>query len=486
MAAADPAMVIAARLQAMQAQDAAAYGHYVDMKNLLVAQGIFPAEVGGAADLFLFGNGNILLHPRLAAETTFEEVKDIIDGYNRAHRGFGQSITMTMSTFVQTLIHHYRLLRAYGDPMVLAALRADLPNITGAQIDETREHLRTMTMLKKEPRGEVPEMEIKEKFRHFLVAFQNFLSKIVGAHGIPLTYLLVPQVIDIGNPDHVQWARVPLVGAAYNRDNAVFYQILTSIVMKTKYKVLLLASRHGQDGRKIWLQISKTELGEGNMFQTLATLKLALSAVYTGKNANLSFVTFYTDSKMYYDALAEFGERTLDFFKIEHAWSHIDIDNPRVLSLFAAEKCKHTVYEDFMDALHVHVVASGIETRASDTKLGDRKVAALGAGRPLMIEGVDCSEYVKPSGRIHVPGVTWKKHSKEFQAAVIEHNAAKKKRGAEGAERPDKRQRQSRDREVKELKAKLAKYEGDDKTGGDADGDKGSNTGGLIASARGQ
>jgi len=87
----------------------------------------------------------------------------------------------------------------------------------------------------------------------------------------------------------------------------------------------------------------------------------------------------------------------LDYFRIEHAWKHIDI-----------------------------------ETRASDTKLGDRKVAALDADRPLMIEGVDCSEYVKPHGRIHIPTAAWKKQTKESRDAVMEmeHNA--QKRGDEG------------------------------------------------------
>ncbi|EJK50764.1 hypothetical protein THAOC_30139, partial [Thalassiosira oceanica] len=119
-------------------------------------------------------------------------------------------------------------------------------------------------------------------------------SKIVGAYGIPMTYLTVPAVIDptsaTANADHVRWAQVPLVGATYNRDNRHFFQILTPIVAKTKNKMLLVGvSAVRGDGRRLWLKIIATECGAGSNYQTLSVRRKALELIYTGKNVNLAF-----------------------------------------------------------------------------------------------------------------------------------------------------------------------------------------------------
>ena len=191
-----------------------------------------------------------------------------------------------------------RLLRAHGDPMDLATLRADLPNLDRARIILARDDLRRMKELSSQSAGDAPTMTVgPTEFRVFLVAFTNHLSKIVGAYGIPMTYITVPATIDPANLDHVRWAQVPLVGAPYDRDNARFFQILTPLVTATKYKALLLggsASARG-DGRQLWLKIWATECGAGCTYQTLSMLRKALELVYTGKNANLKFTDFYTN-----------------------------------------------------------------------------------------------------------------------------------------------------------------------------------------------
>ena len=111
------------------------------------------------------------------------------------------------------------------------------------------------------------------KFRVFLVAFTNHLSKIVGAYSIPMTYLTVPAVIDPANADHVRWAQVPLVGTTFDRDNNRFFQILAPIVAETKYSVLLVGgSAIRKNGRRLWLKIMATECGTGSNYQTLPAL----------------------------------------------------------------------------------------------------------------------------------------------------------------------------------------------------------------------
>lgn len=53
--------VIAARLQAMQANDMSGHGHYVAMKNTLVMHGVFPADVWGRTRITKteLGDGNM-------------------------------------------------------------------------------------------------------------------------------------------------------------------------------------------------------------------------------------------------------------------------------------------------------------------------------------------------------------------------------------------------------------------------------------------
>ena len=486
--------VVAATIQAMVNQDPAGHQHFQDLRAKLVSLCMFPATASGPADVFLLQHGSVLRDPALAASMTFKDVVDVVEAHNKANREFGQGITMAMSIYVQALVHHYRLLRASGDPMDLATLRADLPNLNRARILLCENDLRRMKELSSQSAGDAPTMTVgPTEFRVFLVAFTNHLSKIVGAYGIPMTYITVPATIDPANLDHVKWAQVPLVGAPYNRDNARFFQILTPLVTATKYKALLLggsASARG-DGRRLWLKIWATECGAGCTYQTLSMLRKALELVYTGKNANLKFTDFYTRLKIYWDAEEEIGSRILDQRKVDHVWDHLDLSgNVKLTSLIAAEVARyHDQFDNFMNASNVHIVTSGIESLAGATALGKRNINAVSPEKDgeekdqTMIMDVDCSDYVKHSGRIHVPPAIWDKKPQDFRDAVLAYN---RKQGG-GRQREPKRDRNNT-RLIKQLRAENAKLkEGkteDDTAAGD--GEKGGNTGASIASRRGK
>ena len=491
--AAQPGVIIAAHLQAMQNHDPNRHQHLLAMRGRLVVLGGFSAAAAGPTDSFLLQHGATLLDPSQAAAMTFDEVVEMVEAHNKSNRDFGMGITVAMSMFVQSLVHHYRMLRAHGDPMDLAALRADLPNLDRARLDDARDHLRHMKELQSQSPGDAPEMTVgPTKFRVFLVDFTNYLSQIVGAYGIPMTYLTVPAVIDPANADHVRWTQVPRVGATYNRDNRHFFQILTPIVAKTKYKMLLVGvSAVRGDGRRLWLKIISTECGAGSNYQTLSVLRKALDLVYTGKNANLPFTDYYSQVKQYWDAEGEIGNIIQDRFKIDHVWKHIDLGgNYKLTALIAAEMAQYPdQFEEFMDAVNIRIVASGIENLAGTSALGKRQVNAVSPERggegSTIVGGVDCSEYVKPSGRIHVPGDVWVKKSQEFQDAVKDFNKAL----GGGRQRENKRQRSQQSRLIKKLRAENAKLKGEELPDDDAaagDDEKGGTTGASIASQRGK
>ena len=168
----------------------------------------------------------------------------------------------------------------------------------------------------------------------------------------------------------------------------------------------------------------------------------------------------------------------------------MDIDNPKLVALIAAEKTKHTNFELFMQAVHVHIVSSGIEDLAGTSKLGTRKVAELTADadadvnqgdKKVVINGVDYSKHLTSSGKISLPGSMWKDATQDVRDAILEYN---QKLGG-SRRRPGKRQRYN-SRTIKQLKAEIAQLKGEGEGADAADGDdaKGSQTGSLIAASR--
>ena len=119
--------VIGAHLQAMQNQDPDRHQHHLDMKSILVSLCGFSPTAAGPTDIFLLQHGGTLLDPESAAAMTFKEVNVMVEAHNKSNREFGLGITMSMSTFVQALVHHYRLLRAHGDPQDRSRLEAHRP-----------------------------------------------------------------------------------------------------------------------------------------------------------------------------------------------------------------------------------------------------------------------------------------------------------------------------------------------------------------------
>lgn len=192
------------------------------------------------------------------------------------------------------------------------------------------------------------------------------------------------------------------------------------------------------------------------------------------------------------DAEGEIGNIIQDRFKIDHVWEHIDLGgNVKLTSLIAAEMAQYPDQcEKFMDAVNIiRIVASGIENLAGTSALGKRQVNAVspekGGEGSTIIGGVDCSEYVKPSGRIHVPGDVWVKKSQEFQDAVKDFNKAL----GGGRQRENNRQRSQQSRIIKKLRAENAKLKGEEPPDDDAaagDDEKGGTTGASIASRRGK
>ena len=291
----------------------------------------------------------------------------------------------------------------------------------------------------------------------------------------------------------------------------MFYRILQPIVAKSKYKAFLLEFRGGQDGRRLWLKILSMEMSEGNRHQVVANLKKIFTKVYDGKSANLTFLTWYTDLKITYEAMWDNKEPTSSYTRIENTMKKMNLsENPTLQATIAALRVKHQGgdWDNFMQDCLLQVSQHELEANAGSAPF-PRKVNQVspdkrkheadddegGEVEELLIDGIDCSEYVTRSGRLNVPDRVWSRSSgafkyevAKFNRAVDKHNtsvnkrARQKKHGDEDIDNDDDRGRDednAKDRKIKALMSRIEALEEEKKD------EKGSNTGAGIAGRRG-
>ncbi|EJK51482.1 hypothetical protein THAOC_29340 [Thalassiosira oceanica] len=452
---------VAAALAEVNAGDPAEAANYQNVRNAFTTNGGFPNAVGGVTDKFLLSAGGIFLDQQTLARSAPNEIDAAVTAHNRQNKGFGQGITPQHSAFLHGFAHVFRLERSGGRPLDRARLQALVPTLTSQTIIDAGEKLKEVQEIKEGPQPQFDEMVLGEGFYQWQIAFQTMLSSVIGAYWIPIVYLTVPLVINTANIDHVMWAAVPLLGIAYNRDNAMFYRILQPIVAKSKYKAFLLEFRGGQDGRRLWLKILSMEMSEGNRHQIVANLKKIFSTVYDGKSANLTFLTWYTALKSAYQAMHDNREPTTSYTRIENTMKKMCLkDFPSLQATIAAVRVKHQNgdWDKFIEDCLLHISRHEIEANAG-SKPFPRTIAQ-----------------VTPDKRKHEAA------SSTESTAAINKRARKKKHGDEDAHSDDDRDvdgDDAKDRKIKALVARIEALEGDKE-------EKGSTTGAGIAGSRGK
>ena len=217
--------------------------------------------------------------------------------------------------------------------------------------------------------------------------------------------------------------------------------------------------------------------------------------------------------------MEENNEPTTSFTRMQNTWKQMSFsDNPTLQSIITAVKVKHQNgdWDAFMLECHVHISAH--ELKKSAGLLAEQKIAAASVTpdaeekkrktkrhnddedndeeemEEVIINGIDYSKYIRPLGKLSIPDRVWhsSKTTSRFKSMVgkynrnvdtdTTHRRAHKMRRAEkddgdGSDDDDKGN--NKDRVIKALEARLAALEGE------REDYKGSNTGGLIAGARG-
>jgi len=79
------------------------------------------------------------------------------------------------------------------------------------------------------------------------------------------------------------------------------------------------------------------EMSEGNRHQVIADLKKVLTKVYDGNSANLTFLTWYTELKITYEAMHNNKESTSSYTTIENTTNKMNpSENPSLQATIAA------------------------------------------------------------------------------------------------------------------------------------------------------
>ena len=477
-------------------------GNYAIMRNLLVVEGGFPATQGGPTDRLLLSAGDLLRDQAALALSDPKDIAAIVTAHNRQNKGFGEGITPRQSSFLHGLAHVFRRELSSGRPVDRTRLRAFAPTITSLMIIEATANLKEMQEIKDGPDPTFQPMVVGEGFVQWQIAFQTMLSAVIGAYWIPIVYLTVPHIINPANRDHVIWAAVPLLGMAYQRDNAMFYRILQPLVAASKYKAFLLEFRGGRDGRRLWLKILSMEMSDGNRYQLVSIRKNILEKFYDGKNENMKFLEWYTQLKSCYQAMEDNHEPTTSYTRIENTMKKMNLsDNPKLQAIVAAIRIKHQNgdWDAFMAEVHLHVSASELEKSIQQTPRrliakvtpDKRKADTDDDGgeyaEDIVIDGIDCNEYITSSGKLAIPDEVWDKASSKFRRAVGKFNRSvednrkpshKKFKGDDAHGDDDTKNDGEKDRIIKALMSRIEALEGKEA------GPKGSTTGSRIAASR--
>jgi len=181
-------------------------------------------------------------------------------------------------------------------------------------------------------------------------------------------------------------------------------------------------------------------MSEGNRHQVVANLKKVFTRIYDGKSANLTFLTWYTELKITYEAMHDNREPTSSYTRIENTMKKLDLSgNSTLQATIAAIRVKHQGgdWDDFMRDCLLQVSQHELEANAGSTTL-PRKINQVSPDKrkreadddkgeeveELLIDGIDCSDYMSRSGKLAIPDRVWEKASSKFTSEIGRFNRA--------------------------------------------------------------
>ena len=307
-------------------------------------------------------------------------------------------------------------------------------DFTAAVLDEYLELVRVeMQTDETEDKTEAPGALKDSKWEDWNILFNNYLMAQTSVDGIPLFYVIRPDLPPgttiLGLPrDRQLLYGAPHTGPAFRRDNQKVFRIINSLtVSENATNWISDVIKRRQDGRAAMLALRAHYDGADGRYKRKTQATTALSVLHYSHEHSMPFSTFASRMKKAYDTLSVcdppgISNRT----QVEQLLDRIKTTNQMLLTCITAIRMDHVKYDTFdKAATELSTQIAGIfpkagasgpgrhrKRQASDVHRGKGYKIIQKNGREL-INGVDVTDRTR-----EFPKVDWIKLPKGFRTIL--------------------------------------------------------------------
>ena len=174
-------------------------------------------------------------------------------------------------------------------------------------------------------------------------AFRNFLDGIRGETGIPLSYIIRPEVVDpAAAVDDIQRMILlaPLHGPAYDADKRQVYRYLKNLLLGTEGWAWFEEAVEG-DGREAYLNLLRHYNGPTEVRRRATEAEAKLRTLFYKTEATFPFEKYITKLKEYFRDLEDAKQGRTQWQMCDRTLEGIQSTDPRIISLVVTMRDKH-------------------------------------------------------------------------------------------------------------------------------------------------
>jgi hypothetical protein len=182
------------------------------------------------------------------------------------------------------------------------------------------------------------------------LGFINYLTSIRGKSGVPLHYV-IRKDLPAGHvfDDDIQRLvhEALLLGAAYEEDNRMVYQLLKNCALETSAWEWIRSMDGRQDGRRAMTALREHYNGPGEIEKRLALAKKQLSDIHYRSEQTFSFESYITKLKSAFEVLEECDEAYTERNKVSILLEKIQSNNAQIQAAITTVRMSDALKADF-------------------------------------------------------------------------------------------------------------------------------------------
>ena len=219
---------------------------------------------------------------------------------NRRRTNAGQIVlSIPSKSKLECLRYEFKLRESCGSPMDAAALLAFSADDARELVVQKQLHAEAKLNADTLPTVDVPKLE-KENWRSFRDAFQEFLSRQVGANGIPLSYVIredensADYDVDYPTLTDKLVACTTLDGVKYVLDRKNVFSFLSTYLKDSQAEITVKRFNRSRNGRDCWmaLKVHFESVSYKSKMKATAIANIRASE-YTGPKKNFTLSSLY-------------------------------------------------------------------------------------------------------------------------------------------------------------------------------------------------